>query len=500
MAEIMQLELTAIEPAPLAVVEVVNDEVDQVEPEPESLAVVKLQRDDTSESEVQLYDPHEEVSKQIDLCDPEKLCYLSASDRAAHAQATVADIHTWAARLIDLCVAHRMARQEFFEELFTWGEWREMTLHIPELSGASNKADADSRRWSQFLKLIFASAKDSGRIEACDLPSPSEAFEWFWLFQYRQDLMGVKFTEKQAVKVGETIKTVGVETQIPERLLPSKRSHVRPLREATRDCRDSGERAARISSMLSDMTPSDQSNPLTADGVRKWGKRLAAAPQSIPVARQNWRALDLHPPKQSKFEEALEQLNKVSRKGNVPAEVLKAIQATIRTFKDDRHLMVEVDEGGMVKGLLTRKHLIFGRLEEVRNRDRGKRGARKGAAAVSWFTALLPIWDVVDATPLLMTDANDYRSWKRRITAGIFPPPSRKDGIEERYPVVMPNASQAETFAERTEHLKLKAVPLVAISRFISKGAPIIGRHWEDVADEVLEVLEICSGEEEAAA
>lgn len=393
---------------------------------------------------------------------------------ATNGDAVLTDIETWTRRAAELFVGQSQARAQFFNDLYVYGEWRQLQLQKPELTGAVSEADKGSRQFAQFVRLVFAKAADLGADDN-DLPNPSEVFEWYWLSHYRWVLQ--------------------LSDAVPENFLPCRRSHVRPLREMFRDCHSNSEVTIRMEQMVEDiaehtnpLAPPDKNellNPLTAQKIRKWGTELAAKESPIPTARKTWRELAVLPPRQAKAAKVLDDLSKVLKRQSLPPDVAKAIRSVINTFADDRHVLVVVDEDGLVEGLFVQLRHIFG--AAVPTMRRSIKG-RKSSATARWVFGLLPKWDVLPATLKLAKAASDYREWaaKTRVDLGKWPP-ERTEGVTRPYPLVFADASQAERYARRTNSVSLRAVPLVSVVKFLQEELPIEGRFWEDVADEVTE-------------
>lgn len=374
------------------------------------------------------------------------------------------DAEGYAEQATTLFLGQRKAREEFFREMWHHAAWREMPLLKPELTGAASNADVDARRWCQFVRLVYSRTEG---VEPEDLPGPSEQHDWYWLFQYQAELEPL---------------------DVPSQLLPQNKSQARVLRKVFRDCGTPTARRDRYQHIVEDVVKSKRGEvtKLTADDLKKWGTKLVVKADPLPIARQSWRDLDINPPPQAKVESVLDQVNRLVRGDrNYPPEVVSVLRKLVDTFRDNRHLMVVVDDAGIVQGLLVRRRQYWGVMDEYRTRDRGKRGARGTQPYARWFTSLLPHWEVCDTTEDLVSQALDFKLWKRAWCTA-FPPYGRADKMSAPNAVVMPNASQAERLINGTTHYKLAAVPVVSVQRFLNAGLSIEGRHWEDVADLVV--------------
>ena len=419
----------------------------------------------------------------IDL-DPDNLAMLKLDlkpDSELMAMATngdevLTDIETWTRRAAELFVGQAQARARFFNDLFVHGEWRQLKLQKPELTGAVSEADKGSRQYAQFVRLVFAKAADLGADDN-DLPNRSEVFEWYWLAHYRWVLQ--------------------LSAVIPENFLPCKRSQVRPLRQMFRDCHSNSEVRIRMEQMVEDiaahtsphkpLAKNELLNPLTAHKISKWGTPLAAKSSPIPTARKAWRELAVLPPRQAKAAKVLDDLNVYASRQSLSPDLTKVIRAVIATFTDDRHVLVVVDGEGLVTGLFVQLRHIFGAaVPKMRQSVKG----RKAGASARWVFGLLPKWDVMTATLELAKAASDYRDWAARTRRDLGTwPPDRADEVTRQYPLVFADASQAERYARRTNSVSLRAVPLVSVVKFLQDDLHIEGRYWEDVADEVTEPL-----------
>ena len=191
------------------------------------------------------------------------------------------------------------------------------------------------------------------------------------------------------------------------------------------------------------------------------------------------------PPRQAKAVKVLDDLSHVLKRQSLPPDVAKAIRSVVNTFADDRHVLVVVDDGGLVEGLFVQLRHIFG--AAVPTMRRAAKGRKAGASA-RWVFGLLPKWDVMPANLELAKAASDYREWaaKTRVDLGKWPP-KRNDQVTRPYPLVFADAGQAERYARKTNSISLRAVPLVSVVKFLQDDLTIEGRFWDDVADEVTE-------------
>lgn len=124
MPEILQLELAA--PA-----------------EPAALAVVNSQRESaiTQEivGEVEVItspvlidlDPNNQAILKLELKPESQLLAM-----ATNGDEVLTDIETWTHRAAELFVGQAQAREQFFNDLYVYGEWRQLKLQKPELTGA----------------------------------------------------------------------------------------------------------------------------------------------------------------------------------------------------------------------------------------------------------------------------------------------------------------------------------------------------------------------------
>lgn len=400
----------------------------------------------------------------------EKIEYLSLGSLcdSYKEEQWVIDAEGYAELATTLFLGQRKAREEFFREMWQHAAWRDMPLLKPELTGAASNADQNARKWCQFVRLVYSRTEG---VEPTDLPGPSEQHDWYWLFQYQEEL--------------------GL-LAVPETFLPQNKSQARMLRKVFKDCGTPTARRDRYQTIVEDITKSKEgTSRLTADDLKKWGSQLVVKPDPIPIARQSWRELDINPPPQAKVESLLDQVNRLVRGDkNYPPEVQSLLRKLVNTFRDNRHLMVVINDAGIVQGSLVRMRQYWGIMDEYRNRDRGPRGARTVTPYARWFTSLLPHWDMWETKKWLVDQALDFKLWKREHCT-LFPPNARTDNIAAPNAVVMPNASQAERMINTVTHYKLAAIPVVSVQRFLNAGISIEGRHWEDVADLVIDNEEL---------
>lgn len=403
----------------------------------------------------------------------------------------LSDIATYGERLLAICAAQRDARKQFFEELYQYALWRQYPISDAS-RGIAAKGDDDSKRWSAYLRYMFTELIIGGGICENDLPSKSETFEWYWLFFYRSELTPL---------VGETVATISQKGEekksfaLEDHHVPSKRSHVRPLRKMFEDLKEPSERTARFRQMMNDgcHKGDNWNEPLSASFIKEWGVGLVSKPEPLASNTQHWRDLTFMPPQQSRVEQQLEVLRRSQYKQSVPPDVAKAIAAVIRTFADNRHLILRVDDQQRITSYHASERLTWGFMETSRSKMLAPRGRRKAdqrkitIVKVEHTDAELPIVDSEEWGEFSALEcASDYRTFKRFCSEQIgFPPPGKDDAITVWLPMVMPDAQAAQKFIAQNGRANLVSVPLIAVQRFVNQGLSIENRLWEDVADEV---------------
>ena len=122
----------------------------------------------------------------------------------------------------------------------------------------SNYAD-ESRRYSTFVKLVFARLRDIGH-----LPSSTEVNSWYWLFKRRQ-----QFTE----------------AAVPDEALPQTRKVQEALQSVTKDCRSDQEKVERQIEILqrcSEVMSDSGTDSVSTAMVNSVAEELEIKPASTP--------------------------------------------------------------------------------------------------------------------------------------------------------------------------------------------------------------------------
>ena len=186
-----------------------------------------------------------------------------------------------------------------------------------------------------------------------------------------------------------------------------------------------------------------------------------------------------------------------------PRDVAAVIRNASAVFTDNRHLLLVVNGDGMVTGMLSRTRHYYGWFENYRTGGRGSRGGRNSASLPVHVFKNLNQWKVVNCDreyvngvlPIedLVRQAEDWTAFKRE--SSCVPPPAEDENRYLDRLIVLPNGTQALDRVESAAHLdvelSLRPVLLQTIKKWIAQGESIMGRHWEDVVDEVYEVIDV---------
>ena len=401
----------------------------------------------------------------------------SESDREATVKADMEEI---AFRAKEIFAAQRKAREAFFRNVYEHTAWRWMKLEKMDLAGAAASADLDSRRFHAFVRMSFAMALESEQIGEGDLPGRDEIYEYYWLFVYQNEWQWAEQDAEEDSIAGEQHR-------------PTTRSHAKALKKCVQDCNSSSDRVQRFRSMQGNITGLDANSPLTARMINRIGSALVEKRDPFEFKRRpkQWRDLETHRPAQSKANDALDQLQLALSNGNLPDEASNAIRAALGVFSDDRQVLLALDAEQNVVGALARQRHYYGFMEQKRGKGRGPRGGRSSYATPIHIFQLKPDWSVVPVDEELMEWADNYKAFKDAVKC--VPPPARQDDVLMNTLVVMPNEAQALEHVDHAGELgfRLVPVPLQTLKKWIARGKDILGRHWEDVADEVYEVIDI---------
>ncbi len=408
--------------------------------------------------------------------------FADDDDRQA---AVDADLKEIAFRASKVFAAQRKARQAFFKNVFENTSWRWTKLEKMDLSGAAASADLDSRRFHAFMRQAFAMALASGEVSECDLPNRDEIYEYYWLFVFQTEW--------------ECAETSGDDdSKTDEQHRPVTRSHAKALKQCVQDCDSSSDRVFRFREMQENITGRDASQPLTARMIKRLGSQLVVKPDLYDFRQRpkQWRDLETHRPTQSKANDALDQLHRTLSAGNLPDAAAKAIRKAIAVFSDDRQIMLAVDGEGLVVGGLARTRHYYGFMEQFRTRERGPRGGRGTTGMPVHIFKLNPEWSVVPVDVQLIEWADSFKAFRDNFK--VSPPPDFNDNVLIESLVVMPNQSKALDHIQHASKVgfTLQPVPLPTIKKWLVRGEDITGRHWEDVADEVFEILTLMHGED----
>ena len=416
-------------------------------------------------------------------------------DSQRQAQDRLDDVTAYALKLLELNAVCRQARQMYFQQIFDDELWK--NERIPEtLTGAASEADADSRRWTQYFGHIFRRAMTIARQssdamlvpEDEDVPTKTELYEWFWLFTYRS-------------RYANDCKA-----------LPERRSHVRPIRKLLSRCRTQAEEDSAFKTLMTDMAQDDVAVPVTQARLVEFTTRLLPKQPKLETAQHHWKDLEAAPPRRSKAEAALDELRRVSYRQSIPADVRKAIATVIRTFADDRRLIVMVDADDRIEALLCRNRVLGS--SWMRARERGYKRKRSGiigrpSGSDKRITITLAdemlenAWTDEPFTAELIAGAADYAVFRQRVI-DVLATVGGGDGdayemLMEPHPLVFASEQAAEHFlAEPPKALmdrSLRSVSLVSVQRFLHNGCDPVGALLDDVVDEVFETVELMTNE-----
>ena len=401
------------------------------------------------------------------------------------------DLKETAESAAELFAAQRAARETFFKFVFNHAAWKHMRLEKIDLSGAAHNADNDSRRYHGFIRRAFAMALEDGKISECDLPARDEIYEYYWLFTYQREWIIAEESKSESCNADE-------------RHRPAKRGHAKALKAVVKDCTSTVDRIDRFRQMQENITGVDSGSELTAKMVSRIGKMLVEKrdPYQTEIRRE-WRDMRLHPPQQQKAETALNNLQRLLNRKDLPDDVAAAIRKAAAVFTDNRHLLLVVDGRGMVTGMLSRTRHYYGWFENYRTGGRGKRGGRNSASMPVHVFKNLNQWKVINCDrefvngilPFvdLVRQAEDWTAFKRE--SSCVPPPAEDDNCYLDRLILLPNGTQAldrvEAAAQLDVELTLRPVLLQTIKKWIAHGESFMGRHWEDVVDEVYDVIDV---------
>ena len=76
-------------------------------------------------------DPNNQAILKLELKPESQLLAM-----ATNGDEVLTDIETWTHRAAELFVGQAQAREQFFNDLYVYGEWRQLKLQKPELTGA----------------------------------------------------------------------------------------------------------------------------------------------------------------------------------------------------------------------------------------------------------------------------------------------------------------------------------------------------------------------------
>ena len=162
-------------------------------------------------------------------------------------QATDA-VTIWSAKARKVFVEINQLKAEFFEAVFNDAPWYELSDYADE-----------SRRFSSFVKLVFARLGDIGH-----LPSSTEVNSWFRLFKRRNQYL---------------------DAGVPEAVTPKTRKVQEALQSVTKDCRSDAQKVERQIEILqrcSELMDEGTIDSISTAMVNSVAEEMEIKPQSTP--------------------------------------------------------------------------------------------------------------------------------------------------------------------------------------------------------------------------